>query len=132
VIAWADRGRGPRRTFPAGLDTVFSLKPLPSGDLLVASQDPWLGMLRSDGTRRWTLPPVQIDTRHQERNLAVSTDGNVFDFGLKFGGSDRVRFDADTLTLSRDPPGDGRTRAPNPLTSLNIEASSNSSSSSVI
>ena len=89
MIAWGDGGRGARRTLPAGLNTVMSLKPLPGGDLLVASQDPWLGVLRSDGTPRWTLPPLQMDARGQERNLAVSADGTVVDFGLKFGGDDR-------------------------------------------
>ena len=112
VIAWGDGGRGPRRTLPAGLNTVMSLKPLPGGDLLVASQDPWLGVLRPDGTARWTLPPLQMDARGQRSNLAVSADGTVVDFGLKQWGDDRRRFDVGALALSRDPPEEGRTTAP--------------------
>ena len=112
VIAWGDGGRGARRAFPAGQDTVMGLTPLPGGDLLVASHDPLLGVIRSDGTLRWTLPPLQMDPRAQKRTLSASTDGAVVDFGLKFGGKNRVRFDVSALSLSHNPPDDGRTRRP--------------------
>ena len=112
VIAWDDGGGGARRTLPAGLNTVMSLKPLPNGDLLVASQDPWLGVLRPDGTPRWTLPPVQMDARDQRATSPSRPTARSSISALKYGGDDRLRFDVGALTLSRDPPADGRTAAP--------------------
>jgi hypothetical protein len=90
VIAWADGGAGPRRVLPASLDVVMSLEALPDGGLLVASGDPWLGVLEPDGTPRWTKPPVQMDAREQMSNLGLSKDGMVVDFGFKLWGEDRA------------------------------------------
>ena len=86
MVAWDGGGAGPRRLLPAGSDTVMSLRPLPDGALLVAAADPWLGLLAADGTPRWTHGPAQIDPRGQHRNLAVSPDGMLVEFGLKYGG----------------------------------------------
>ena len=53
VIAWDGAGGGPRRALPAGSNTVMSLRPLPGGELLVAAQDPWLGVLAPTARARW-------------------------------------------------------------------------------
>ncbi len=112
VVAWAGGGNGKRRILPAGLNSVSSLRPLPSGALFVAAQDPWLGVLVADGTPRWRRTPVQMDARAQHSNFAVSADGTVVDFGVKQWGKDRARFDATALTLVLDPAADGRTAPP--------------------
>src|ERR1700730_330083 len=62
-LAWAGGGGGARRALTAGANTVMSLVPLPGGDLLVASQAPWLGRLAPDGTPRWRHGPPAPDFR---------------------------------------------------------------------
>jgi WD40 repeat protein len=52
ILAWSDAGVGPRRELAAGLDTIISLRPLPEGGLLVASQDPYLAALDAEGAPR--------------------------------------------------------------------------------
>ena len=100
VVAWDDGGLGTRRLLSAGDNTVTSLRPLADGGLLVASADPWLGVLEADDTPRWTEVPRQIDPRHQETSLKVSPDGTLVEFGLRKGGVDRRRFDVQALHLS--------------------------------
>jgi len=100
VIAWATGGAGPRQALQAGLETVMSLRPLPDGGLLVASADPWLGVIGPDGALRWNQAPVQMDPRGQESNLGVSPDGMVVDFGFEFGGEARGRFDVTALQMA--------------------------------
>jgi hypothetical protein len=51
----------------AGASTVTGLVPLAGGDLLVASQDPWLGRLAPDGTPRWRHGPPAPDFRGDTR-----------------------------------------------------------------
>jgi hypothetical protein len=59
VLAWGNAGRGERRALPAGEDTVSGLGALPGGGLLVAAQDPFLGLLEPDGRPRWAhLSPL--------------------------------------------------------------------------
>ena len=53
-----------------------------------------------------------MDPRGQQSNLGLSADGMVVDFGYEQWGEGRARFDLATLTLSADPPADGRTAPP--------------------
>ena len=69
MIAWDGGGAGPRRVLQAGDNTVMSLRPLPDGALLVASADPWLGVIGADGSPRWHVVPKQVDPREQESNF---------------------------------------------------------------
>jgi len=80
VIAWERGGAGPRRVMSAGDDSVTSLRPLPDGALLVATSDPWLGILAADGARRWAHGPKQINHRGQRHDLSVSADGTLVEF----------------------------------------------------
>ena len=122
VLAWSDAGRGPRRVLSAGSNTVVSIAPLPSGDLIVASGDPWLGRIGPDGARRWAHVPAQMNPSGQRHVLAVSDEGAVVDFSFDgagdfdFGPDARptrpARFDVAALRLTADPPNDGRTCAP--------------------
>ena len=120
VVAWADAGAGARRDVAAGGDTLMSLQPLPEGDLLVASQDPYLALLGPDGAARWKQRPRQADLREQQRTLSVSANGGLVDFGYGYGGTAPARFDLSGLALSLDPPEDGRT-APPERTALKVE-----------
>ena len=112
VLTWAAEGRGARRTLPAGLNTVMSLRPLSGGDLLVAAQDPWLGRLAPDGTPRWTQPSLLADFRAQNKTLAISPDGTVVDLSFVRGGREPARFDLGSLTLTARTAADGRTAPP--------------------
>ncbi len=108
VLAWRDAGAGERRELEAGQNTVISLVPLPEGDLLVASADPWLARLRPDGSTWWVHGPPKVDFRDQLRTLSVSTDGARVDFGFLYGGKVPARFDLATRTLTLGPAvGDG-------------------------
>ncbi len=99
VTVWAEGGAGARRVLPAGTNTLMSLKPLPDGALFAAAADPWLGVVAADGAARWEVAPAQIEPRGQRRNLAVSEDGMLVEFGLDYGGEDRRRFDIAALKL---------------------------------
>jgi hypothetical protein len=100
LVSWDSAGVGDRQTHLAGHGTVMSLQPLPSGELLVATADPWVGLLDADMRPLWTKPPQKIDPRGRLDNLAVSSDGSVVEVGLHFGGEQRVRFDTSALTLT--------------------------------
>ena len=109
VLAWANAGRGERRTLPAGSNTVSGLAALPDGALLVAAQDPFLELLEPDGRPRWAHTSPKADFRDQHDTLAVSADGTIVDFGFEQRGKSPLRFDLRALKLSRDPPADHQT-----------------------
>jgi DNA-binding beta-propeller fold protein YncE len=108
LLAWANAGRGERRTLPAGRNTVSGLAALPDGALLVAAQDPFLAVLEPDGRPRWAHASPEADFRNQRDVLAVSADGTIVDFGFEQGKSP-LRFDLRALKLVRDPPADHQT-----------------------
>jgi WD40 repeat protein len=109
VPAWANAGRGERRTLPAGRDTISGLAALPDGRLLVAAQDPFLELLEPDGRPRWAHTAPTADFRGQEAVLAVSADGTIVDFGFEQRGKSPLRFDLRALKLTREPPADHQT-----------------------
>ena len=86
VVIFEAGGAGSRRLLPVGKNTVMSLRPLPDGALLVATADPWLGVVAADGTPRWTQAPKQIDLRGQRHNLAVSPTACWSSSARKNGG----------------------------------------------
>ena len=77
--------------------------------LLVAAQDPFLGLLEPDGRPRWTHSSPKADFRNQYARLAVSADGTIVDFGFEVGGKSPLRFDLRARKLSGDPPADQQT-----------------------
>jgi WD40 repeat protein len=99
VLAWAGGGTGARRLLTAGLNTVFGLAPLPAGDLLVSSADPWLARLAPDGTPRWLLGPPAVNFRSQFDSFSVSNDGSRVGFGFQPRGASPARFDLATRSL---------------------------------
>jgi WD40 repeat protein len=109
VLAWANGGRGERRAFSVGTDRVFGIAALPDGHLLVATAQPFLALLESDGSTRWAHPPRKADLRDQGNVLAVSADGMIVDFGFEAGGMSPLRFDLRALKLIRDRPADQQT-----------------------
>jgi WD40 repeat protein len=112
VVAWPDGGAGARRELPAGKFPIMTLAPLANEDLLVASQDPFLAVLDPAGNERWAHRPPQADFRAQHEVLAVSADGRTVNFGYEVWGEAPARFDLATLTLTPDPPADGRSAPP--------------------
>jgi hypothetical protein len=112
VLAWAAEGRAAPRRLPAGNNSVSSLVPLPDGDLLVATADPFLARLRPDGAAAWTLPPPTTDFSYERDTLAVSADGSAVEFGFTQNRRERARFDLARLTLTAPSPADGVTVPP--------------------
>src|SRR5262249_27618695 len=109
VLAWADAGRGDRRTLPRVRSAVSGLAALPDGRLVVAAQDPFLELLNSDGKPRWAHLSPTANFRVQHDKLAVSADGTIVDFGFELRGKSPLRFDLRALKLSLDPPADHQT-----------------------
>jgi WD40 repeat protein/uncharacterized caspase-like protein len=109
VLAWP-RGDA-RYVLPAGLNTVSGLVPLPGGDLLVATADPWLSRLAPDGTLRWQHGS-SANFRQQYDRLSVSDDGARVDFGFQRFGVSPARFDLATRTLVQTPAADSRMAVP--------------------
>jgi WD40 repeat protein len=104
IYAWANAGRGERRTLPSGNNAISGLRGLPGGGLLVAAQDPFLELLKPDGKPLWMNPSPKADFRGQQDILAVSTDGTIVDFGFEQGGKSPLRFDVRELKLVSNPP----------------------------
>jgi WD40 repeat protein len=111
VLAWADAGRGARRALPAASSTVSGLAALPNGQLLVATQNPFLELLEPDGRSRWAHASPEADFRGQADRLAVSADGTIVDFDFEVRGKSPLRFDLRARKLSADPPADQQTIA---------------------
>jgi WD40 repeat protein len=112
VLAWSAAGAGPRRTLPAGYNSVSALVSLPGGDLLVAAMDPWLARLQAGGGARWVHGPPNVDFRGQTDKLSVSSDGTRIDFNFALLDKLPARFDLKSLALQLNPPGDDQTAAP--------------------
>ena len=112
LVAWARAGQGERRALPAGSNMVMGLAALPDGALFVATQDPFVEVLESDGSPRWAHTAPTADFRNQHGTLAVSTDGTIVDFGFEVRGKSPLRFDLRALKLTRDPPADHQTIVP--------------------
>ena len=87
------------------------MRQLPDGALLIAAADPWLGLLDSQRRWAWVRSTGKIDPRGSHDNLAVSNDGSLVEFGLSFGGADRLCFDVAQLTFLPPAP-DGRVVPP--------------------
>jgi WD40 repeat protein len=109
VLAWADTGRGARRTLPASLDTVMGLAALPDGRLFAAAQDPFVELLEPHDKPGRAHASPKADFRGQVGRLAVSSDGTIVDFGFELWGKSPLRFDLRALKLSADPPADQKT-----------------------
>jgi WD40 repeat protein len=112
VLAWADAGRGDRRTLPGGLDSVGGLIALPDGSLFVATMDPMVELLGVGGKPRWARSSPKAKFLGQDGKLGVSTDGTIVDFGFEPKGKSPVRFDVHSLKLSQDPLSDQQTIPP--------------------
>ncbi len=121
VIVWEDAGLGERRSLISGaINTIFSIKPLPGGAMLVAAGDPHLAHLAADGTLQRAVASPKFDARGQEQVLSVSADGTQVDFAYEQWGKRLARFDLKTLKLDTpDRPTDDLTAAPKQV-GLNI------------
>jgi WD40 repeat protein len=113
IVVWSQSGEGVSRKLDSGAtNTIQALVPLPNGELLVASHDPHLAVMTSEGKPRWSISRASFDPRGQAHNFSVSADGTIVDFGYENGGHSRGRFDLNNLTLTRNPPADEITAKP--------------------
>ena len=114
VVAWGQAGRGARRLLPAATNTVMSIVPLPGGDTFVATQDPYIARISSDGNKRWQRRSFTADFRYQYGPL-VSDDGTEIIFPYLFGGRTPCKFDISTRMLSTDGASDPALKPPRHL-----------------
>jgi len=113
VVAWGNGGLGSRRLlFSGATNSIFSLKPLPNGELFVASAGPHLAILNADGKPRWAMPSPQFDPRGQRHTLAVSADGSVIEFGFIYGERKRLHIDLRKLKFINSPAAGGTVAPP--------------------
>jgi DNA-binding beta-propeller fold protein YncE len=112
VFAWADAGHGARRAISIGDDRVTSIVALAGDELLVATMDPRLAVLKGDGTPRWVRDNLVADFRGQQATLSVSSDGMIVDFDFGRHGKFPVRFDLHTLSIGGNRTNGGVTQPP--------------------
>lgn len=112
-IVWEKDGLAPHIIRNSGAtNAIRSLTRLVGDELLVPSADPHLAILNKSGKVRWHRSSPNFDPRRQKSNLSVSADGKIVDFGFKYGGGVRARFDLNKLALTLNPPDDGVTTKP--------------------
>jgi hypothetical protein len=99
----------------------MGLAELPEGRLLVATHDPFLGLLEPDGRPRWTHSSPKANFRNQESRLAVSADGTIVDFGFEQWGNSPLRFDLRARKLSGDSSADPAQTIPPKQSGLAVE-----------
>ena len=81
----------------------MSLVPLPDGDLLVATADPWLGRLQPDGTAVWAHgPPKPISATNSTRCRCRTTARASASASLP-SASQPARFDLTARALTHRP-----------------------------
>jgi WD40 repeat protein len=99
VFAWDTSGSSERHALPATSNTVTGLIPLPDGDLLVSTFDPWFARLAPDGTRRWMHGPPNVDFRNRADQFSVSNDGNCVGFGFEAYNKSTACFEVNNRRL---------------------------------
>jgi WD40 repeat protein len=99
VFVWDTNGSSERHALPATRNTVTSLIPLPDGDLLVSTFDPWFARLAPDGTRRWMHGPPNVDFRNRADQFSVSNDGNCVGFGFEAYNKSTACFEVNNRRL---------------------------------
>jgi len=80
-------------------NTPDQIVALGSGGLLVASQDPLVGVLDSQGAARWVLRPHTIDFSGQSSTLRFSADTSRIQFAWREGDHERLTFDVRALRI---------------------------------
>jgi WD40 repeat protein len=113
LFAWDRGGLGEERrmTDCDGSSTASDVNTLPDGQIFVASTAPCLSLMSADGHQVWTVPSPVLDLRSQ-KEMRVSEEGRVIDFGYGWPGRPVLRFDLGSLALL-SVPNDGLTFAPN-------------------
>lgn len=113
LFAWDNAGRGPERRLSYCAETTLSgLGVLPGGQFVVASMGPSLCLMSPEGQSVWTVPSPVGDFRAPGKNLRISADGKVVDFGFGDAAKSELRFDVRSLRLSDEASKDGLTLAP--------------------
>ena len=92
VLAWNAAGTGRRRSLliqhnGSRRNSATGIISLVGGDIIVATQDPWLGRLRPDGSLAWEHGSPKADYRDQRDTLGLSEDGSCVTFGFELRGA---------------------------------------------
>lgn len=78
-------------------NSIAHLQALKTGDLLVASRDPFVGVRSPSGSAKWAQSIATADFANQARTLRLSGDATVVEFELGRGRPGRVTFDIRAL-----------------------------------
>lgn len=121
MFAWGDEGRGARRAYDAGGNSVMDVKALPGGGVALVSADQSFTVYDARGDIVLRKAAIAADMAGElGENFTVSDDGMRVRFGLGVEGRDPWLFDVSALRFveSSTPPGDLK---PANVTKLDVE-----------
>ncbi|TDJ70157.1 MAG: hypothetical protein E2O38_11985 [Proteobacteria bacterium] len=106
VIRWSQAGRGDIVKHRLAESTVFGIRPLADGRLVIGAAD-LVALLDAGGNGKWSQASEQADFRGQvgrgDPGLALSRSGDIVDFGFEQDGRQRARFDLKATRLDLEP-----------------------------
>jgi len=105
VSCWSEHGRGKRRDFAVGADSVFDLVTISTGGFAFGSYGSAVGVLNPNDSVRWSRFGKVADFRGQrgDNSIRVSADGSSVVFGFEEFGRRPARLDLRSGTLIFDP-----------------------------
>lgn len=113
IRRWSGAGRGPSLDIPVAGSNLNALTQIPGGRLGFVSSDPSWGLVDAKGQPTLTRQGRTADFRSlYAGRFGVSADASMVDFGIAFGGTQPLRFDAKRMHLDTEPPKDELTTPP--------------------
>jgi WD40 repeat protein len=109
LIVWDEAGKGRRSSTTFAWDTIFDIKALPAGGVVVGSGEPKWTVVDVKGAVGLERRPPIVEYRDNIQELHVSSDGARVRYGFVVIEGDSwsrrlARFDARTRDLTLDPP----------------------------
>ena len=112
VFRWAERGRGRSYGWRVADQRITDLHGLPDGGVAFAAEDPTVGILGRDGTRRLALRPDLADFRGARDAFRVSRDGARVQFPYDVAQQRQAGFSLRARELRRVSQADDDLRPP--------------------
>jgi WD40 repeat protein/uncharacterized caspase-like protein len=112
ILRWTKPFKAPATRWPVALNSIMDIWPLKDGRLVFGAADPAFGVLDPSGSRLWTRIPDILDFRNRQKELRISADGRVVEFGFSLPSRDLTRkshvgrIDITTFQFTLDPPPD--------------------------
>src|SRR5262245_47886531 len=107
VVVWPQAGRGPAQFWPATINTIFDLRPLTNGWLVLGAYDPAWSLLDAQGKRlRGGNSPI-LDYRFNDPKFRLARDASSLEFGFNVWADGKwhrrlARFDLRERRLALD------------------------------